>query len=143
LEIGFVEHFNTRLATTLNYGAIADVHTLQIATSHAKSFQSAVLTSPSLVTSSNNGDSSASALSSLPDGSQLLRLSLIFTDSLTNDVTSKLVSVITSRHGPRRKHRFQQFLYSCAQTRCPGNLFVSRSLPTIGSTSYNIKIFSP
>jgi hypothetical protein len=30
LEIGFIDHFNTRLVTTLNYSAIADFHTLQI-----------------------------------------------------------------------------------------------------------------
>jgi hypothetical protein len=42
LEIGFIGHFNTRLVTTINYSAIADLHTLQITTAHAKSFQSAV-----------------------------------------------------------------------------------------------------
>jgi hypothetical protein len=42
LEIGFIDHFNTRLVTTLNYNAFADLHTLQITTARAKSFQSAV-----------------------------------------------------------------------------------------------------
>jgi hypothetical protein len=42
LEIGFIDHFNTRLVNTLNYSAIADFHTLQITTPYAKSFQSAV-----------------------------------------------------------------------------------------------------
>jgi hypothetical protein len=42
LEIGFIDHFNTRLVTTLHYSAIADLHTLQIITAHLKSFQSAV-----------------------------------------------------------------------------------------------------
>jgi hypothetical protein len=42
LEIGFIDHFNTQLVTTLNYSAIADFHTLQITTAHAKLFQSAV-----------------------------------------------------------------------------------------------------
>jgi hypothetical protein len=42
LEIGFIDHFNIRLVTTLNYSAIADFHTSQITTTHAKSFQSAV-----------------------------------------------------------------------------------------------------
>jgi hypothetical protein len=32
LEIGFIDHFNTRLMTTLNYSAIAELHTLQITT---------------------------------------------------------------------------------------------------------------
>jgi hypothetical protein len=42
LEIGFIDHFNTRLVTALNYSAIADLHTLQITTAHSKSFQSTV-----------------------------------------------------------------------------------------------------
>jgi hypothetical protein len=42
LDIGFSEHFNTGLVTTLHYGAIADLHTSQSTTAHAKSFQSAV-----------------------------------------------------------------------------------------------------
>jgi hypothetical protein len=58
--------------------------------------------------------------------------SLLFTDWLNNGLTSKLVSVIISRHGNRR---FQQLLYCCAWTR-HGNLFVSRALPSNGSTSY-------
>jgi hypothetical protein len=33
---------NTRLVTTLNYGAIANLHTLQITTAHTKPFQFAV-----------------------------------------------------------------------------------------------------
>jgi hypothetical protein len=42
LEVGFINHFNTRLVITINYSAIADIHTLQITTAHAKSLQSAV-----------------------------------------------------------------------------------------------------
>jgi hypothetical protein len=38
-----------------------------------------------LVTASNSGDSSASALTSLPAGSQLHGASLFLTDSLTSD----------------------------------------------------------
>jgi hypothetical protein len=41
---------------------------------------------------------------------------------------------ITPWHGPRIKHRFQQFFYFCARTRCSGHLFVSLSLPSNGST---------
>jgi hypothetical protein len=40
LEIGFTDHFNTRLVTTLNYSAIANLQTLQITTAHSKSLQS-------------------------------------------------------------------------------------------------------
>jgi hypothetical protein len=42
LEIGFIDHFSTRLVTVLNYSAIADFRTLQITTAQAKYFQSAV-----------------------------------------------------------------------------------------------------
>jgi hypothetical protein len=31
LEIGFIDHFNIRLVSTLNYSTIADLHNLQIA----------------------------------------------------------------------------------------------------------------
>jgi hypothetical protein len=38
----FIDHFKTRLMTTLNYSAIANLQTLQITTEYAKTFQSAV-----------------------------------------------------------------------------------------------------
>jgi hypothetical protein len=41
LEIGFNDHFNTRLVKTLNYSAITDLHILKITTTHGMSFQSA------------------------------------------------------------------------------------------------------
>jgi hypothetical protein len=51
LEIGFIDHFSIRLVSTLNYSAIADFHTLQITTAHAKSFPAwSVFTSSCLVT---------------------------------------------------------------------------------------------
>jgi hypothetical protein len=34
LEIGFIDHFNTQLVTTLNYSVIADLHILQIIRAH-------------------------------------------------------------------------------------------------------------
>jgi hypothetical protein len=55
--IGFTGYFNTRFVTTINYSAIADFHTLQITTAHAKSDQSA-FTCPFPVTHLNNGDCS-------------------------------------------------------------------------------------
>jgi hypothetical protein len=76
-----MDHFTTRLATTLNYSAIADLHTSEITNAHAKTFQSALFTSRSIATASNNAYSSASALTSLPAGSQLRRLNLLVTDS--------------------------------------------------------------
>jgi hypothetical protein len=57
LEIGFTDHFNTQLVTTLNYSTITNFHTAIIIIGHAKSFQSAVFTSRSLATASNSGDS--------------------------------------------------------------------------------------
>jgi hypothetical protein len=45
LGIGFIDDFNTRFVTTLNYSATANFHILQMTTAHAKSFQSAVSSS--------------------------------------------------------------------------------------------------
>jgi hypothetical protein len=53
LEIRFIDHFNTQLVTTLNYSAIANLHTLQITTAYDKSLQPAV-TSHFPVTDRNN-----------------------------------------------------------------------------------------
>jgi hypothetical protein len=62
LETGFIYHFNIQLVTTFNYSAIADFHSLQITTAHTKSFQSAVFSSCSLATASNNRDSSTAPI---------------------------------------------------------------------------------
>jgi hypothetical protein len=63
----FVEHLYTQLVTKSNYNAIADVHTLQIITAHAKHFPACcVLTSRSLATASNTGDSSATRAQVFP-----------------------------------------------------------------------------
>jgi hypothetical protein len=45
---------------------------------------------------------------------------------------------VTPWRGSRRKRRFKQFLYRWTWTRCRGNLFVLRSLPSNGSTRYNV-----
>jgi hypothetical protein len=68
LDTEVIDHFNTQLVITLNYIAIADFHTLP---NHTKSFPArSVFTSSCLVTTSNNGYSSASVFkSSLNDGS--------------------------------------------------------------------------
>jgi hypothetical protein len=83
LETGVIDHFNTRLVPAINYSSRDDFSTLQITTAHPKTFQSAVFTGRSLITVSNSGDSPASALTSLSADSQLHRLSLLVTDSLT------------------------------------------------------------
>jgi hypothetical protein len=57
LEIRFIDHFNTRLVTTLTYSANTNFHTLQITTAHAKYFRSSS-TSHFSATNLNNEDSS-------------------------------------------------------------------------------------
>jgi hypothetical protein len=116
LEIGFIGHFNTRLVTALNYSAIDDLHTLEITTAHAVFSVCCVFSSCSLVTASNSGYSSASALSTTPTKSSLHRLPYKF--PRYHWLTSKFVSVITSRHGPRRKHHSLSY-----SNRFRGNVF--------------------
>jgi hypothetical protein len=68
-EIGFIDHFNTRLVTAPNYSAIADLHTLQISTTRVKSLPACIVfTSRFPVTDFNSGDSSASVLTLLLSG---------------------------------------------------------------------------
>jgi hypothetical protein len=55
------------IVTTSNYGAITNLHTLQITTAHAKSSKSA-FTGQFLVTDLNNGDPSDSVVTPLPSG---------------------------------------------------------------------------
>jgi hypothetical protein len=72
LDIEFIDHFNTQLVITLNYSAIANVHTLQITRAHAKPFPArSVFTSSCLVRASNNGYSSASVLRRSLNGGSL------------------------------------------------------------------------
>jgi hypothetical protein len=77
---GFIDHLYTRLGTSSNYSAKANLHNSQITTAAAKHFPACyVFTRRSLITASNSGDSSASASkSSLNAGS-------ISTDSVTTD----------------------------------------------------------
>jgi hypothetical protein len=72
LDIGYIGHFSTQLVITLNYSAIADIHTLLSTPAHAESFSTcSVFSRRFLVTSSNNGYSSASVLKSSLNGSSL------------------------------------------------------------------------
>jgi hypothetical protein len=64
---GFIDHLYTRLGTTSNCNAIADLPTLQITRAHAKSSQS-TCTGRFLVTDLSSGDSSASVVTLLPAG---------------------------------------------------------------------------
>jgi hypothetical protein len=97
--------------TTLNYSAIANLHISQITTAHAKPSQFAV-SSSFPATASNNRDASASVLMSLLSG-----------EYPTTELNSKLVILMTPWHGPRRKHRLQQFLYCCMWIRWRWNMF--------------------
>jgi hypothetical protein len=47
---------------------------------------------------------------------------------------------ITTWHEPHIKQHLQQFVFFCAWTHFSGNLFVFQSLPSNGSTRYNIII---
>jgi hypothetical protein len=108
MEIEFIDHFKTRLVTTLNSSAIP----LQITTAHAKSFQS-VFSSRSLVTASNSRDSSTA-----PTKFSLHRLPYNSLQTL-----APVVLIITSRHGSRKKYR--SLLYS---NRCRANRFAKALL---------------
>jgi hypothetical protein len=67
LDIGFIDHL--QVVTTNNYDIVADFHTLQITTAHAKSFPAcSVFARLFLVTASNKGYSSASVLKSSLNG---------------------------------------------------------------------------
>jgi hypothetical protein len=64
--------WNTRLVITLNYSAIANLHTLLFTRTHGKSFPArSVITRRLLVTTSNNGYSYVSGLKSSLNGGSL------------------------------------------------------------------------
>jgi hypothetical protein len=81
--LNLLTNLYTPLGNTSTYSAIADLCNLHFTVTHDKISQRAVLTSRFLATASNSEDSLASALTSLPAGSQLHRLSAPFTELLT------------------------------------------------------------
>jgi hypothetical protein len=106
----FTDHVHTRLGTTSNYSATANLHNSQITTAPAKPFPACcVFTSSSLATASNSGDSSASRSQVLSSFSYQLICPLL----------------ITSLHGPHRKHRSSIVAFvsvaagTCLPSRCP------------------------
>jgi hypothetical protein len=111
LEIGFIDHLQVIITNYCN--TLANFYTLKITTAHAKSSQSAsVSTCRFLLTASNSGDSSTASTKS-----SLQRLSHnSFNWLCYNWLISKLVSVITSRHGPRTKHSPLLYLLEVYQT---------------------------
>jgi hypothetical protein len=109
---------------TLNYTGIGDFHT---SPNHAKSITAcSAFTRRFQVTVSNNGYSSASILPKwrLPSNWTIL--------------TS--IVLITPLHGPRRKHRFQQYLYCYIRFPCRVYVF-TEPMPRNGSTGYDIYIY--
>jgi hypothetical protein len=113
LKIGFIDHFNTQLVNTSNYGAIANLHTLQITRACTKSFLACnVFTIHFLVMASNSGDSSVSTFMHC----WLATISQLWT-------LAPVVLLIMSWHGPHRKYHLQQLLYCYTWTRCHRNLF--------------------
>jgi hypothetical protein len=106
------------LGTTSNYSAIATLHTSQITTATAKPFPACcVFASRSLVTVFNSGVSSASRAQVLLPHSpvqnfvnyQLTTLNYIAISSRpplhnSTDWSLQTVLLITSRHGPHKKH---------------------------------------
>jgi hypothetical protein len=123
LDFGFIDHLYTQLGTTSNYSALANIHHSQITTAHAKYFPArSVFTSSCLVTASNNGYSSASALWSYLNGDYLPAASFPHRLPYTTDSVVPTVFIITPLHGPSRKHRFQQHLYCCMLIRRRGNV---------------------
>jgi hypothetical protein len=119
LDIEFIDHLYTKLETTSNYSATANLHTLQITTAHAKSFPACcVFTSRSLVTASNSGDSSASALKCSLNGGSPPTDNFLHRLPYRTDLVAPIVFLITPRYGPRPQH--SSFSYA---NRFRGNVF--------------------
>jgi hypothetical protein len=105
--------------TESNYSAIANLHSLQITTAHAKSSPACcVFTSRSLVTASNTEGSLASVLkSSLREGS-------VPTDSFVHrlpyrtELVATVVFLISLRHGPRRQHTVHSHMLTVSAEMC-------------------------
>jgi hypothetical protein len=125
-DIRFIDHLYIQLGTTGYYSAIADLHTSQITTAHAKfSPACCVFTSRSLLTASNSGDSSASALkSSLNGGGCLPTDTFLHRISHRTDLVTPIVSLITPQHGPCRQYT----VHSRMPTVSAGTLSPSRFL---------------
>jgi hypothetical protein len=113
LDTGFIDHLYTQRRTTSNYSAIANLHTLQITTAHAKSFPaSCVFSSHSLATSYNSESSSAPALMSTLNDSFLHRL------PYRSDLVATVVFLATLRHGLRRQHTVHSRMLTVSAAMC-------------------------
>jgi hypothetical protein len=122
---GFIGHLYTPLVTTTNYNALVNLHTLQITRAHVMSSQFA-FSSRFLATNLNNGDSSASVLTSLLSG-----------EYPTTEQNSLCPLFVTSQHGPCRNTPFTLLQLNCCiiMTLLPsnGNVF-TEPLPQNGSS---------
>jgi hypothetical protein len=109
--IGFIDLLYTPLRTTSNYSDTFNLNNSQITISSDKPFLACwVFTSHTLATGSSSGDSSASALGSLPA-----------VHRLQTQVTSTIFFVlfVIPWHGPYRKHSSSIVTH----IRCRGNAF--------------------
>jgi hypothetical protein len=126
LVIGFMEHLYTRLVTASKYNAVTNSRTLQFTTARIKSSQS-VFTSRCLMTASNrvlsiplgsqtipvpeppasnsNSSRAVNRNSSLTHWSTKYFTSLNCTELNSTELALLIVLLITSKHGPHRKHR--------------------------------------
>jgi hypothetical protein len=134
---GFIDHLHTPLGTTSNYSAIANLHTLQITTPDATPFPACcAFNSRSLATASTVEIPQPPALTSFLLGkypttelSSTVNYSAISSHPPLQNSTELIaptVLVITSRHGPHRKHcsSIVMFVFTAAR-KCteplPGN----------------------
>jgi hypothetical protein len=112
-------HFTTQLRTTSNYSTTTNL-TLYKSPQHMLSiFQPAGFTSRFLVTASNSGDSSASALKPSLNGSFLPTDPFLHRLPYRIDLVAPIVFLITAWHGTCRQHR--SLLYA---NRLRGNVFI-------------------
>jgi hypothetical protein len=93
-----------------------------ITTAHAKPFPACfIFFGPSLTTASNSGYSSASRAQVLSSQPPMQNSTLNW--QLTTNGVAPVVFLITTLHGPSRKHRCQQLLYCYIRIRCNGDVF--------------------
>jgi hypothetical protein len=67
-------------------------------------------------------------------GASLLTASFPHRLSYRTNSVAPIIFLITSLHGPIRKHRFQQYLHCCIRIRCSVNVF-TETLPRISVVS--------
>jgi hypothetical protein len=115
MVIGFIEHLQN--VTTNNYDSFTELHTLKITvTTYSTHNVFLVFLSRCFVAASKGGCSHSSGFMNcprpqLPASNSNSSQGLDVSSSLIHQPTLCAALHITSRHGPRRKHRFTLFLY--------------------------------